>query len=102
MYICQHCGFKYMLPVYEAERHIFLRCPNKDCGKMDTKMKQLEIRGKVVKHDGVEVNVNTYDGVIDVPPTKYDLLRMAGFGEEFIKEMRTSDEAIENGLKNNE
>lgn len=63
MYICTNCGFKYMLPVYEAERHIFLRCPN--CKKMDSKMKQLTVRGKISKADGYIVEVNTYDGEIE-------------------------------------
>jgi len=54
-----------MLPVYEAERHIFLRCSNKSCGKMETRMKQLEVRGKIIKRDGTIVEVNVYDGEIE-------------------------------------
>jgi len=65
MHICPHCGFKYMLPVYEAERHIFLRCPNDGCYKMETRLKQLEIRGKVIQHYGNVVETNTYHGEID-------------------------------------
>lgn len=62
MYICFNCWFKYMLPVYEGEGHIFLRCPN--CKKMDGRRKQLAIRGRIVKTDGYTVEVNTYDGEI--------------------------------------
>jgi hypothetical protein len=62
MYICFNCGHKYMLVVYEGEGHIFLRCPNKGCGKMDGRRKQLSNRGMIVKKDGSVVEVNTYDG----------------------------------------
>ena len=69
MYICFDCGHKYMLPVYEAHTHIFLRCPK--CEKMDTKRKQLDktqtfvaMRGKIVKSEKI-IKVNVYDGVID-------------------------------------
>ena len=68
MYICPSCGFKYLIAVYEAERHIFLRCPNKSCescGKLETRMKQLEVRGKVIKRNGIVVEVNVYDGDIE-------------------------------------
>lgn len=66
MYICFNCGFKYMLPVYEGEGHIFLRCPNKECSKMDARRKQLQIRGSVTKMNGSTVEVNTYDGEINI------------------------------------
>ncbi len=65
MHICPHCGFKYMLVVYEAERHIFLRCPNEGCYKLETRLRQLDIRGKIVKSDGYSVEVNVYDGEIN-------------------------------------
>jgi len=62
MHICFNCGFKYMLPIYEGEGHIFLRCP--DCKKMDARRKQLTIRGSIIKMDGRIIEVNTYDGEI--------------------------------------
>lgn len=51
-----------MLPIYEGEGHIFLRCP--DCKKMDARRKQLTIRGSIIKMDGRIIEVNTYDGEI--------------------------------------
>lgn len=64
MYICHTCGYKYMLPAYEGPAHIFLRCPNKECGKMDGRRKQTDVRGKIVKRNGRVVEVNIYDGKI--------------------------------------
>jgi hypothetical protein len=53
-----------MLPVYEGETHIYLRCPNPECGKMAGYRKQLAIRGKAIKANGTIVETNAYDGEI--------------------------------------
>ncbi len=64
MEICPNCGFKYMISHYEGEAHAFFRCPNQGCYKMTTRRKQLKIRGRVFKKNGIVVEVNTYDGEI--------------------------------------
>lgn len=64
MYICPTCGRKYMLPLYEGSTHIFLRCPNKECGNTDGRRKQTGVRGRIVKRNGCVVETNIYDGEI--------------------------------------
>lgn len=65
MEICMYCGFKYLSVIFEGDGHMFYRCPNKSCNKMDARRKQIEKRGKIIKRDGTVVKVNTYDGKIE-------------------------------------